>query len=186
MKASLMTMAGWIMMAVSIADPAAAAEQVITPAPLQRAAAPNQPVAFTVGYGTANPCLDQLTGLGLRIHWDSSRLAFASLSGVLPTALVAQGSVEDDTANADGDALTDKFLQVAWADVDAVWPGGGCTTANLFTANFNVLPGMTDRTVIRFSASSTAAGFDVTSVPAVVMRADLTPSCGGWRAVLGR
>ncbi|WP_295440560.1 Ig-like domain repeat protein [uncultured Thiodictyon sp.] len=87
---------------------------------------------------------------------------------MLPTALVAQGPVENDTANADADALTDKFVQVAWADVDAAWPGGGCTTANLVTVNFSTLTGYTGATPIRFSASSTAAGYDFSSVPAVV------------------
>ncbi|WP_295388982.1 kelch repeat-containing protein [uncultured Thiodictyon sp.] len=93
--------------------------------------------------------------------------------------------MEDDTADADGDAATDKFVQVAWADVDAAWPGGGCTTTNLFTANFSVLAGWSGVTPIRFSTSSAATGYEFGSVPAVVtlaiyaITASASPAVGG-------
>jgi len=168
MQSELTTAAGLFLMSLMTAGAAGAAEQVITPAPLQRVATPGQPVAFTVGYTTANPCSDHLTGLGLRIHWDSRRLAFVGLTDLFPAALVAQGPVEADSADADADPATDTFVQVAWADVDGAWPGGGCTAATLYTANFNTLAGLTGATPIRFSASSTAAGYALRTVPATV------------------
>jgi len=185
MKSELTTLAGLLLMPLLALGAAGAPEQVITPAPLQRVATPGQPVAFTVGYTTANPCSDHLTGLGLRIHWDSRRLAFVSLTGALPAALVAQGPAEDDSADADADPATDKFVQVAWADLDGAWPGGGCTTVNLYTANFNSLAGLTGPTPIRFSASSTAAGYALSAVPATVtlpsypITASASPPAGG-------
>ena len=169
MKSELTTLAGLLLMPLLALGAVGAPEQVITPAPLQRAAVPGQPVAFTVGYTTANPCSDLLTGLGLRIHWDSRRLAFVSLSDLYPAGLIAQGPVEDDGADADADPATDRFVQVAWADLDGVWPGGGCTTVNLYTANFNTLAGLSGATPIRFSASSTAAGYGLSAVAATVM-----------------
>lgn len=157
-----------ILAGLLLAGAASAAEQVITPTPLQRAAAPDRPVAFAVGYSTANPCADHLTGLGLRLHWDSRRLALVSLTGALATAQVARGPVESDTTDADGDPATDKFVQVAWADIEGTWPGGGCAGVKLYTANFRTLTGLTGSTQIRFSASSTAAGYALGSVAAVV------------------
>ncbi|WP_295436633.1 hypothetical protein [uncultured Thiodictyon sp.] len=185
MKSELTTLAGLLLMPLLALGAVGAPEQVITPAPLQRVATAGQPVAFTVGYTTANPCSDHLTGLGLRIHWDSRRLAFVSLTGVLPAALVAQGPAEDDSADADADPATDTFVQVAWADMDGAWPGGGCTGVNLYTANFNTLAGLTGPTPIRFSASSTAAGYALGAVPATVtlpsypITATANPVAGG-------
>jgi len=188
MQPELMTTAGLILAALLTTGAADAAEQIITPAPLQRTAAPDQPVAFTVGYGTANPCSDHLTGLGLRIHWDADQFAFVSLAGVRAAALVAQGPVEDDTADGDADPATDKFVQVAWADMDGAWPGGGCTATTLYTANFRTLAGLTGSTPIRFSAGSTAAGYAFSAVPAAVtlpsysITATANPVAGGTAA----
>jgi len=155
-------------LAAFTAGEAAGAEQVITPSPLQWAAAPGEAVAFTIRYSTANPCSDKLTGLGLRIHWDSSRLAFLGVRGVLAPALAAQGPVEADSLDADGDPNTDKLVQVAWPDVDALWQGGGCVGVALYTADFQVLVGLSATTHVRFTASSTAAGYNLVTTAAVV------------------
>ncbi len=121
-----------------------------------------------MGYGTANPCADHLTGLGLRLHWDSRRLAFVSLTGVYQGALAAVGPAETDSADGDVDPATDRFVQVAWADLDGAWPGSGCAGPTLYTANFRTLAGFTATTAIRFSASSTAAGYTLGAVAAMV------------------
>jgi len=102
---------------------AGAADQGVTP--LLRTATPDQAVAFAVHYAAANPCSAGLTGLGLRIHWDSRRLAYTGLTGVLATGKVAQGAAEADTGNADGDATTDQRVLIAWADIDGAWPTAG-------------------------------------------------------------
>lgn len=125
-------------------------------------------MAFAVGYQSANPCTGSVTGLGLRMHWNSSQLALISLTGVLPTALVAQGPVEDDTADRDGDPATDRLVHVAWADLNGAWPGGACAKVNLFTANLQTRQGFRGTSAVRFSASSTAVGFTLSATPAVV------------------
>jgi hypothetical protein len=177
MNTELRPFGALMMTTLLLVGAAGAAEQMITPIPLQQAVGADQALAFTVGYSTANPCSDQLTGLGLRVHWDSSRLAFVGLSGMFPTDLVAQGSVENDATDADGDPPTDKFVQVAWADIDGAWPGGGCGVTNLYTANFRTLPGFSDATAIRFSASSTAAGHVLS--PSAAQVTPLVPSTDG-------
>ncbi len=167
MMPDAMRAAGLALTGLLVTGAAGAAEQVITPAPLSRAAAVNQTVAYAVSYKTANPCADRLTGLGLRIHWDSRQLTFIGLTGVRQAGLVAQGPVEADTADADGDPQTDSFAQVAWADVDGAWPGTGCTAVKLYTANFTTGAGFTSATAIRFSTTSTAAGYALSAKAAL-------------------
>ncbi len=143
-------------------------DQVVTPDPPALPAAADQPLGLAVRYTTAAPCDDRLTGLGLRIHWDSSRLAFTGLGDLLATALVAQGPVETDSADTDADPATDRFVLVAWADTDAAWPGTGCAGATLFSAGFRTLPGFATATRVRFSASSAAAGYDFRATASLV------------------
>jgi hypothetical protein len=121
-----------------------AQEQVVTPNPVGQTADANQSVSIDVSYSTANPVDETLTGLGLRIHWDSSKLTFSSLTNVLSFSLLSTGTPEPDTLNYDGDANTDMFVNVAWMDIAGNWPGGG--TPLLYTANFT--------TAVAFSGST--------------------------------
>ncbi len=149
---------------------ACAAEQVITPDPAASAVAPGQPVAIAVGYRSADPCSDHLAGLGLRLHWDSTRLALLGLSGRYAAGLESQGPAEADSADLDADPATDRFIQVVWADPDGAWPGAGCDPVTLVTANFQALAGLTGTTQVRFSASSTAAGYQLSQTAALIER----------------
>lgn len=159
----------WPLLLLCLIAPAAlAGEQVIVPEPSTTPAEPGATLSFAVGYSTAGPCNGALTGLGLRIHWSASQLELLSLANVLPAALVAEGPVEDDTEDLDGDPTTDKFLQVAWADIDAAWPGGGCDAVTLYTANFRAAADLAADTTVRFSASSTAAGYSLNATPALL------------------
>jgi len=159
----------WSLVPLWLAWPFAfAGEQTVAPTPASLPVPPAQALAFAVGYQSANPCTGSVTGLGLRMHWDSSKLVLVSLTGVLRTALVAQGPTEDDTADLDGDPATDRLVHLAWADIDGAWPGGGCAKINLFTANLRSLQGLSRTSAVRFSASSTAAGFTLSATPVVI------------------
>lgn len=118
-----------------------------------------------VQYTTSNADAT-LTGIGLRVHWNSTKLTFGSLTNVLTTSLMAQGQPEADNENLDGDAATDKFLLVAWADVAGNWPGS--VPIRLLTLNLTTAAGFSGSTTIRFTASSTAAGYTLAATPAVV------------------
>jgi hypothetical protein len=74
---------------------------------------------------------DGLTGLGLRVHYDSSKLSFDQVSETLAfgrlfnPALVAP---EADDSDFDGDPATDRFISLAWVDFEAgagAFRGGG-------------------------------------------------------------
>ena len=148
------------------------ANQVVTPDTPTHITDKVSPILLTVGYSTAEPCADGTTGLGLLIHWDSSKLSLQEVTNVLQTGLIAQGTAESDTLDADADPSTDRLLRIAWADIDGGWPGNGCAGADLFTVNLAASDALTDTTAVNLSAVSNAAGFGL-SVQSSQVRADL-------------
>ena len=95
-----------------------------------------------------------LAGLGLRLHYDSRELEFVGIENVLSRGLLGTMEPRQDLENFDGDPRTDAYVLLAWADLDAAWPGVNRT--RLYRAHFRPL---TDGpALVRFSASSTAAG----------------------------
>ena len=99
------------------------------------------------------------TGLGLRIHFDSSALSVASLDNVLAGTVVANSTPTADTDDFDGDASTDSYIDMAWASLFGGWPGTMPNPTNLATVTFDILEGAPDSTAINFSSSSNASGF---------------------------
>ncbi len=146
-------------------------EQVITPTPSSLSVLPNTPVVFDVIYST-NP-VDQLTtGLGLRIHFDSSKLEFVNLTSVLDNKHSATSLIQDDTvtgANFDNDTSTSNFVNVLWFDFNPTWPGTGDTV--LFRANFTAKADFSGTTAINFSASALANGYALNAQSATVSKA---------------
>ena len=136
--------------------------QMVTGSPDSRHVRAGQTFHFDVQYATSDHD-STLTGLGLRIHYDSDFVSFAGLSDVLPAGFV-QRTTLDDTADYDGDASTDKYVLVAWADRSGNWPNVALP-GRLAKATF-VLGSETETGVsssIRFTASSTAAGYAFSS-----------------------
>lgn len=104
-----------------------------------------------------------LTGLGLRVHYDSSKLTFNEVSNYLAKDNILNGSVsEPDTDNYDGNPVTDRFISVAWASILGDWPSVSLPT-NLLSIDFTVGDAIaqqfTEYTTIGFSKSSNAQGF---------------------------
>ena len=132
----------------------------------------NNPVSFDVFY-TPNPEIpgsEELSGLGLRLHYNSSKITFNSLEDVFQSGLFQQSSApQADTDNFDGDTNTDQFINVVWGvgNSDDVWAGVGETPTKLYTANFTTRLGIieggeeTGDTQINFSASTQPGGFEI-------------------------
>ena len=122
-----------------------------------------------INYSTSDED-NTLTGLGLRIHYDSSKLIWNSFSDILSTDKIAEDSTpQDDTENYDGDASTDKYLSIAWTNIGGNWPSIDLPT-KLLTANFSVNSGIEwdsedDSTHVRFTASSVASGYSFEGEP---------------------
>ncbi|MEZ6132141.1 MAG: Calx-beta domain-containing protein [Planctomycetaceae bacterium] len=144
------------------------AAQVITATPTSQNIVPGEDVSIDVAYSTlddtgnvpADPGL-QTTTLGLRLHYDSSVLTFNDpLNNVFTTNLTQQAD-QEDTSDFDNDATTDRFINVAWTDIGAMWPGTSNTQpVALFTANFTTAAEFTGTTTVRFSRSANPVGFD--------------------------
>jgi len=143
-------------LAVDAADVlvATAQEQQVAASPSVLSAHPGQAVSFAVTYTTSTGDAT-LTGLGLRLHYNSSLLTFSALHSVFGTPTQNQ-SPANDTNNYDGDTSTDKYVFVAWADMSGAWPGSIPVT--LYTANFTAVASATGTSTVRFTASSTASG----------------------------
>jgi hypothetical protein len=141
-------------------DPPGGPRQIVSDTAASYAGAAGAMVQFPVRYTTSNGD-PTLTGLGLRMHFDSSKLVFQSLDNVLMAGFVQQQAPVDDTEDFDHDPSTDKFVLLAWSDISGQWPNQVLPT-RLFDANFTLQAGLVHgtSTAVHFSASSTAAGYD--------------------------
>ena len=92
---------------------------------------------FSVGVQyTTSDNDNTLTGLGLRIHYNSSLLTFNGLSNVLQAGFIQQSGPIDDTADYDHDPATDKYVLVSWADINGKWPNQALPVS-LLTSEFH-------------------------------------------------
>ena len=97
------------------------------------------------------------TGLGLRIHFDSSVLSASDITAIVGTDLLVNGLVELDGSDHDGDASTDQYISFGWASLFGQWPGSA--PADLATITFDIAEGASGSSAINFTSSSNAAGF---------------------------
>ena len=143
--------------------------QVVGPDPLEPFAGAGDSFDMDVYYFTSDGA-QNLAGLSLRIHYDSTKLTWNGFSDVLAIGLgTPSATPQNDTSNFDGDTSTDKYLVVPWSGGN--WPGETCTEESplmLYTVNFTVAGGLDegDTSNIKFSAGSVAAGYTFTGIPA--------------------
>ena len=152
-------------------------EQIVTPSPASQLVLPDTAFNFDVNYTTNDPD-ETSTGLGLRMHFDSSELTFDSLTNQLNTSKVGDATVVDDsTDNFDGDANTDMFVNLGWFDITGSWPG----SSRLYTANFTTKPTFLSSTMINFTARSTAGTAVFSSTSSTI---NATPEPGSLTLLL--
>ncbi|MBC6481353.1 MAG: DUF11 domain-containing protein [Hormoscilla sp. GM7CHS1pb] len=152
-------------------------EQIVRPVQATPLISPaGATVSFDVEY-TTDPANSGTTGLGLRLHWDSTQLTFDSLENFFRVDFVREGTPSDDTDDLDGDPDTDRFVLVAWADFGGgIWPDDPSTLpVTLYTANFRTSPDFADATTLNFTASSTAAGFELDPTPVIIQEGEVLP-----------
>jgi hypothetical protein len=99
----------------------------------------------------------ELTGLGLRIHFDSSSMEFINSSDIFTKDLIGTpGSLTNDDDDLDQNASTDKFLIAAWASLAGDWPGQNYI--DLVTLNFQRIDGGSANYNLSYSANSVPVG----------------------------
>ena len=171
-------------LALCAATPLFAGEQIVVVDPVPVGAPVGSPVTITIGYSTAGPVDETLTGLGLRLHYDADALILGGLEAVFAGALEAEAPPAPDWLDLDGDPETDTFVHLAWADPAGTWPGIGTTPLTLLTAEFVVAPGFDGSTRLGISASSTAAGYAL--VPGLIFDDGFeSGGTGGWSSRVG-
>ncbi len=128
---------------------------------------PQASVPLNLTYTVTAPETEHLTGLGLRMHYNSN-----AVEPISQTAYSSQlqpiGLSIPDTANLDGDLATDQYWVFAWVDLNAAWPGIGQTPLNLLNSQLRTKTGFTGATAIRFSASATAQAADFQTSPLTI------------------
>lgn len=152
---------------------AVAQEQVITTQPSDQLKSEGSLASVSVLY-TASDGDETLTGLGLRLHWDSTLLTFRNLTSIRDNGdlIAADNACRTDSENLDGVAATDCFVMVAWADPDGEFPGVGSTPTVLYRANFTSnVPPFTS-TSINFSGGSQALGYSLSTASATVSQGE--------------
>lgn len=155
--------ASWGLLLLLASSVVWAETQNVIPLIDQTMAPSGTPLDLSLDYDTSDGN-SELTGLGVRMHWDSNRLRFSGLNRddlFDYTGMIAgmNAACQDDTeTDYDGDPCTDCSAQAAWVDVDGLWPGRVPIT--LLTTRFTsrLEPGET--TLIRFSRGGTALGYD--------------------------
>ncbi|MEP7706750.1 hypothetical protein ABKW31_22360, partial [Paraglaciecola sp. 25GB23A] len=115
-----------------------------------------------------------LSGLGIRVHYDSASITLDNLKDYYLPDFVAISNVQDDDSDFDNDKDTDVFFTLKWQSQNRTWPGefsGYIATLKLILLE-NVVANSTNK--INFSALSTAIdladngyGFEPTSVGVV-------------------
>ncbi len=112
-------------------------------------------VNITAQYRVTAPETATETGLGLRIHFNSSLLTPNNIS-LYPNALQPYGPLTDDTEDLDNDPLTDRFFVIGWVDFNAQWPGSGLLPLPLLEIQFGINNNLSTATTVNLSASATA------------------------------
>ncbi|MGK7903901.1 MAG: hypothetical protein AB4352_21345 [Hormoscilla sp.] len=150
-----------LVFAEAMAAPSDIDEVIIQPANDRIEVLVGNPVVFDVNYST-NPESLASTGLGLRMHWDSSQISLIAegLTNTLTEGEQPTGTPQPDTQNLDGDPNTDFYIVKAWADAGGNWPQEEPgASERLFTANLITRNTLTE-TSINFTSSSIVDGVD--------------------------
>jgi hypothetical protein len=104
----------------------------------------------------------KVTGLGLRLHYDSSELEMGDYTDRLRES-AQPFQIKDDTSDYDGDASTDKYFLTSWADTSGDgWPYDAAQPATLYAVPLTAISGF-DGSTLKFTASSTAAGYTLSA-----------------------
>lgn len=107
---------------------------------------------------------NQLSGLGMRVHFNSSLLSFKEITDMIDQDIIVNGEGPfSDDANYDNDPLTDQYMLFGWASLYNNWPNRELPTV-LMNMAFNVSDtidiDVTPSTNINFTDSSFTAGYE--------------------------
>ena len=104
---------------------------------------------------------NQLSGLGMRVHFDSSLLSVKEITGLIEQDIIVSGEGPfSDDADFDNDPLTDQYMLFGWASLYNNWPDTNLPTILMnitFDVSQNIDTEAISSTNINFSNSSFTA-----------------------------
>ena len=155
-------------LALIFADVSGAQTQAVTAIFSPASVADGQTADLTLSYGATNNAL--LSGIGLRVHFNSSHLSVAEPSHLLPPGMQAY-QLKDDQADYDNDLSTDKYYLMAWADLSINgWPLETSFPVPLAVLPFTALDGF-DGSSVNFTSSALAHGYSLDAETVSITRA---------------
>jgi len=143
--------------------------QSIRTEPIITTAAPGERFRLDLRYAT-DPAAAELTGLGLRLHYNDAALEFSFATSSAQFLEIASTS-QPDTADHDNNPETDRFVVLIAADPDAAWPG--FAEGILGAVRLTPRPGFAGITTVGFSATSTPVGWALSDIPATIADPDI-------------
>ncbi len=110
---------------------------------------------------------NQLTGIGMRVHFNSSLLSFKEITNLIEQDIIVNGQGPfNDEDDFDNDPLTDQYISFGWASLFGNWPNVELP-AVLMNIAFDVSDAIdldiTTETSINFSHSALASGYQFES-----------------------
>ena len=144
------------------------AAQIVQPGETLLSVTPSVPQSVDINY-TTDDNDNTLGTFGFRLHYDSSKLQFDSITNVFQNFRIQQQTDGDDTTlNFDNDTATDRFVLVAWADfINAEFPNEPLPLT-LYTFNFTPAANFTGKTTLNFSESATVLTHEFGNTPVTV------------------
>lgn len=122
-----------------LAGVASAQEQTVTGSLSVAELSAGQSTDLTVTYNATDDA--KLTGIGLRLHYDSSVLEMGAYSERLRES-AQPFQFKDDTQDFDNDASTDKYYLTSWADTSGDgWPYDAAQPATLYVVPLTAISG---------------------------------------------
>ena len=110
---------------------------------------------------------NQLTGLGMRVHFNSSLLSFKEITNLVEQDIIVNGQGPfNDEDDFDNDPLTDQYISFGWASLFGNWPNMELP-AVLMNIAFDISDAIdtdiTSETSINFTSSALASGYQFES-----------------------
>jgi hypothetical protein len=171
--------AGFLYSLLGFTSSAVAQDQIVVATSSLNEVADGAEVTITVSYDVTGGALT--TGLGLRMHFDSSKLSAGAIADELTVDKIGM-QISDDADDYDNDASTDKYINASWASFSGAWPSNTDLPATLYTVPFTAQAGFSD-TSLNFTAQSVAVGYNLNGTgvtlyqqagPVITPAADIT------------
>ena len=80
---------------------------------------PSESFEFAVVYESSDRGL--ATGMGIRVHFNSSQISIDSIAKSLRSGKVGI-QIKQDSVDYDNDPATDYYVNAGWADINGAWP----------------------------------------------------------------